>query len=213
MSLSHDTSAGIGTTAPSSTLVPGLAVRVRGMLLAPTTEWLVIAGETITPGRLFAGYVMPMSALSALILLGAASITARAPLASLIAMAALTVCFEVTGVYVLSLIIDALAPFFRGEHGRRQALKTAAFAFTPLWLSSVFIPFPTWSAALQVLAGLYHTYLMYLGVRVLMKSPRDRALGYATTVVLCEVILGLVFSLAGTALGKTLHLSHFRAFG
>jgi hypothetical protein len=69
------------------------------------------------------------------------------------------------------------------------------------------------SVPLQFLAGLYHTYLMYLGLKSLMKSPRDRALGYATTVVLCSIILGIVFVQVSASLGESLHLGHFRAFG
>jgi hypothetical protein len=48
---------------------------------------------------------------------------------------------------------------------------------------------------------------------VLMRSPRDRALGYATTVVLCAILLGIVFTQVGAGLGETIHVGHFRAFG
>jgi hypothetical protein len=106
-----------------------------------------------------------------------------------------------------------VALYFRAVPSPGQALKVAAYASTPLWLSAVFIPFPAVSVPLQFLAGLYHTYLMYLGLKGLMKSPRDRALGYATTVVLCSIILGIVFVQVSASLGENLHLGHFRAFG
>jgi hypothetical protein len=121
--------------------------------------------------------------------------------------------FEVIGVYVVALIINAMASFFHARRSQGQALKIATYAFTPLWLSCVLIPFPGVSRLAQVLAGLYHTYLLYLGLRVLMQSPRDRALGYATTVVLCSIILGIVFTQLSAGLGETIHVSPFRAFG
>jgi hypothetical protein len=46
-----------------------------------------------------------------------------------------------------------------------------------------------------------------------MKSPRDRALGYATTVVLSLIILGIVFAQVSASLGAAIHMSHFHAFG
>jgi hypothetical protein len=81
-----------------------------------------------------------------------------------------------------------------------------AYASTPLWLASVFLPFPALTLPALFLAGLYHIYLMYLGLEILMKSPADRALGYATTVVLSAVILGIVFSQVGAGLGQILRL-------
>jgi hypothetical protein len=214
MSLSQDTSAGISSTAPSSGMVaPGLVGRVKGMLLAPGTEWLRVARENTTPARLFCGYVMPLAGLAALVALARFSRTLHAPLASVLAMVALTLGFEVMGVYVVAQIINVIAVFFRGVPSQGQALKVATYAFTPLWVAAVFIPFPAASVPLLFLAVLYHTYVMYMGLKVLMKSPRDRALGYATTVVLCSIILYIVFTQISAGLGATLHLGHFRAFG
>ena len=213
MSLSQETPAGLDASAPSSSRVPGFLGRVRGMLLAPKTEWLRVERENIRPTRLFAGYVMPLAGLSTLVALLRFSSSARAPLASAVSMAAITFAFEVLGVYTVALIINALASFFRAIRDRDQALKVVTYAFTPLWISSVFIPFPSLSLPGQFVAGLYHTYLLYLGLRVLMKSPRDRALGYATTVVLSSIILGIVFTVVSARLGETIHMSDFRAFG
>jgi hypothetical protein len=183
------------------------------MLFAPRTEWLIVARESITRRRLFFGYVIPLAALSALLELARFSMFSRAPLVSIVAVVALTLGFEVMCVYAMALIINAVALYFRGVPRPGQALKIAAYSSTPLWLSAVFIPFPTLSVPLQFLAGLYHTYLMYLGLKGLMKSPRDRALGYATTVVLCTIIFGIVFVQVSASLGEALHLGHFRAFG
>ena len=214
MSLSHDTSAGISSTTPASGMVaPGLIGRVKGMLLAPKTEWLRVARENTTPVRLFCGYVMPLAGLAALLALARFSRAAHAPLPSALVMVALTLGFEVMGVYVVAQIINMLAVFFRGAPSSSQALKVATYSFTPLWVACIFIPFPVLSVPLQFVAGLYHTYLMYLGLKGLMKSPRDRALGYATTVVLCSIILYIVFTQVSAGLGETLHLGHFRAFG
>jgi Yip1 domain len=214
MSLSHDTSAGISSTAPSPEMVaPGLVGRVKRMLLAPATEWARVARESTTPARLFCGYVMPLASLAAFVALARFSRTVHAPVVGVLAMVALTLGFEVLAVFVAAQVINALAKSFGGVPIRGQALKVATYAFTPLWVAALFIPFPALSVPLLFLAGLYHTYLMYIGLRVLMRSPRDRALGYATTVVLCSMILYIVFTQISVGLGETLHLGRFRAFG
>jgi Yip1 domain len=213
MSFSHDTT-GIDATAPATRVVaPGLFGRVRGLLFSPTTEWQQVARESTTSARLFAGYVMPLAALAVLAAVVRFCMTTRASLPGALVMIAVTFGFEVIGVYVVALIINAMASFFHARRSQGQALKIATYAFTPLWLSCVLIPFPGVSRLAQVLAGLYHTYLLYLGLRVLMQSPRDRALGYATTVVLCSIILGIVFTQLSAGLGETIHVSPFRAFG
>jgi hypothetical protein len=128
-------------------------------------------------------------------------------------MVALTLGFEVLTVFVVAQVINVIAVPFGGVPGRGLAFKVATYAFTPLWVAAVFIPFPSVSVPLLFVAGLYHTYLMYMGLQVLMKSPRDRALGYATTVVLSSIILYIVFTQISASVGETLHLGHFRAFG
>jgi Yip1 domain len=214
MSFCHDTSAGLDPSAPPTrAAAPGLPGRVRGLLFSPKAEWQQVARESTTPGRMFAGYVMPLAALAVLAALLRFWLATRVSALGALAMIALTFSFEVFGVCVVALIINSMASFFHGVRGRGQALKVATYAFTPLWLSCVFIPFPSLSLFAQFVGGVYYTYLLYLGLRVLMQSPRDRALGYATTVVLCSVLLGIVFTQLSAGLGETLHVSPFRAFG
>jgi len=193
-------------TAPSSSLASGLLGRAKGMLLAPKNEWRHIARERVTTRRLVVGYITPLASMTALIALLRFSMTARVPLAGAAALAVLTLGFELMAVFVVALIINALASYFHGVHSQSHSLRVTAYSSTPLWLSSVFLPFPTLAVPALFLAGLYHTYLMYLGLEVLMKSPRDRALGYATTVVLSAVILGIVFTQVGAGLGQILRL-------
>ena len=85
------------------------------------------------------------------------------------------------GVYVLSLIIDALAPTFGGQKDRMQALKVAAYSGTAAWVAGIFLIFPP--VMLLAVLGLYSFYLLYLGLPRLMKTPQDKATGYTAAVV------------------------------
>jgi Yip1 domain len=221
MSLSQETPAShptsspgkLGSIAPPSSVAPGLPGRVKGILFAPQTEWLFIARECTTPAHLYTRYVMPLVAFAALIAFVRVWLAARAPLLSALVLSTLTFGCELLGVYMVSLIINALAVSFRGARSQQQALKVATYAFTPIWISAIFVPFPSLSTPMQLLGGIYYTYLLYLGLSRVMKSPRDRALGYATTVVLSSIILGIVFTLLGDAVGQAIHVGHYHAFG
>ena len=88
--------------------------------------------------------------------------------------------------FVLGLIIDALAPKFGSEKNSAQALKVAVYSFTPGWAVGVVRILPS----LGILAGLasfYGIYLLYLGLPRLMKSPQEKAVVYTLVVVALRV--------------------------
>jgi hypothetical protein len=97
------------------------------------------------------------------------------------------------GVYVLALIIDGLAPSFDGTKNQIQALKVAAYSATAGWLAGVFALIP----GLRILGilGLYSLYLLYLGLPVLMKAPKEKALGYTVVVIVAAVVLAVIVSM------------------
>jgi hypothetical protein len=218
MSVSHDTPAGVRTAGAP----PGVVNRAKGMLLSPRLEWSLVATECTAIARLYTGFVMPLALLDALVAFIHVSIvgttepligTVRVPITGGLITATLVFLCGLLGIFVVSWIIDALAPFFGAVRNRRLASTIVTYASTPIWLATLFVPFPTLWPPLQVLAVIYHTYLLYLGLRVLIKAPRDRVLGFATTVVLCSILLQIVFAIASTALGGATHLNPYHAFG
>jgi hypothetical protein len=105
----------------------------------------------------------------------------------------------IVGVFVLSLIINALAPTFGGEKNSTQALKVAVYSYTPAWVAGVLQILPALSFFV-LLAGLYGLYLLYLGLPRLMKSPPEKAVGYTAVVVVCAIVLGIVIAAVGGAI-------------
>lgn len=222
MSLSHDTPAGVARVAPSSRTAPGFLGRMKGMLFTPQAEWGLIASEGTETARFYTGFIVPLAILDALVAFIHVSIvgtteplsgTVRVPLTGGLITALLVFGCGLLGIFVVAWIIDALAPFFGAVRNRRFASAIAAYASTPIWLATIFVLFPTLWVPLQLSAVVYHTYLLYLGLRVLMKAARDRVLGYATTVVLCTILLEIVFAMVSTALGGATHMNPYRAFG
>jgi hypothetical protein len=127
--------------------------------------------------------------------------TYRFPFGTGLGIALTTFVMALVGVFVVSLIINALAPKFGGEKNSAQALKLAVYSYTPAWIAGV-LQIASMLALLGLIAGLYGLYLLYLGLPRLMKCPQDRAVGYTVVVVLCAIGIGIVMSLISGAIAS-----------
>lgn len=188
----------------------GLVERAKNICLKPKSEWSEIAGETTASGTLIVNYVLPFAAISAVAGLIGGSIvghtlpfigTYRVPLITGIVLAIYRFVMAVVGVFVLSLIINALAPRFGGQKNPQQALKVAAYSYTPAWLAGVLMILPG-LGFLVLLGALFGLYLLYLGLPRLMKNPEDRSLGYTAVVVICAIVIGIVVGVVGGRIGR-----------
>jgi Yip1-like protein/zinc ribbon protein len=189
--------------AAAAASAPGLLARVKNIVLAPRSEWPVIASEPTTVSQLYAGYVMPLAVLAALVgfvrmsVLGVNTAfggSIRMPIASGLTYTVMMFVSALIGVFIVGLIINALAPTFAGQREQRQALKVAAYSLTPAMLSSVLALSPILATLLQLLAGLYGIYVLHLGLPVVMQSPKEKAFGYTASVVVCTILVGIVFA-------------------
>jgi len=173
-----------------------LVERVKAIVLRPGEEWNVIAGEGTGIAELYKSYVVILAAIGPVASIIGMSIvglslpfmgTYRMPIGMAVGSAVVHYVLTLVGVYVLALIIDALAPTFSGEKNLVQAFKLAAYSYTPGWIVGIVSLVP----ALSVLGilGLYGLYLLYLGIPVLMKAPQEKAVGYTVAVIVAAVIL------------------------
>jgi hypothetical protein len=175
-----------------------LVDRVKGILMAPRTEWPVIEAETATTASIFTGYIIPLAAIPAiagfigmsLIGLNMLGVSIRVPVSTGLTGAAVRYVLSLVACYVLALIIDALAPSFGGTKNSLQALKVAAYSSTAAWVAGIFAIVP--ALGILTLLGLYSLYLLYLGLPVLMKAPQEKAVGYTVVVVICAIVLFVV---------------------
>jgi len=182
-----------------------LVERVKHILLTPRAEWEAIDTEAATPAALYTGYVIPLAAIGPIAqVIGSAVFGVRfgggmyrAPLGAAITAAVVGYALSLASVFVLALIIDALAPTFGGTKNQMQALKVAVYSSTAGWLAGIFAIVPG-LRALSIL-GFYSIYLLYLGLPVLMKSPAEKAGAYTAIVIVAAIILfAVVTMLTGT---------------
>jgi hypothetical protein len=182
-----------------------LVARVQAILLKPKTEWPVIEREPGDVGFLFTNYVAILAAIPAVCGFVGSSIVGvagyRAGLFSGLLSAILSYVLAFVGVYVMALIIDALAPTFGGQKNFPNAMKVASYFPTPFWLAGIFSIIPR-LAFLSIL-GLYGFYLLWIGLPALMKSPEQRALGYTAAVIVCAIVITIVLAmLLGAMFGR-----------
>jgi hypothetical protein len=186
----------------------GLIQRVQDILLRPKPTWDVIDVEPADEKSLFTGYAMILAAIPALAGFiggvvfghGAFGVTFRTPIVTGLISAVVTYALTLLAVFLLGLIIDALAPSFDGQKSRIQALKVAVYSMTASWVGGIFAIFPP-LAILGVLFGLYGLYLLYLGIPKLMKAPQEKALGYTIVTIIVAIVLNIVIAavVAGVA--------------
>ena len=191
----------------SAALVKGLIERVTAILLRPASEWPVIAAEASTSREIYLRYVAPLVAIGVIAtFIGNVFIGITVPLFGTIRVgfvaglshAVLTFVLTFVGVFLISLLIDVLAPTFGGQRDAMRALKVTAYSYTPAWVAGVLHLIPS-LGILVLLAALYGLYLLYLGLPVLMRCPQEKALGYTAVVVVCAIVMSIVIGALSAA--------------
>jgi hypothetical protein len=176
-----------------------LVERVKAILLTPDTEWRAIEGEPGDASYLFSNYVAILAAIPAICgFVGTSLIgvtlpvagTVRVPIITGIIAAIVGYLLAFVGVYVLALIVDALAPNFNGQKNFFNALKLAVYSATPAWLAGVFSLIP--SLVFLGILGLYSVYLFYVGLPIMMRSPLEKTLVYTIAVIAVAIIISLL---------------------
>jgi hypothetical protein len=196
--------------------------RAKAILLSPKTEWPVIAAEPATVASIYRDYVLILSAIPAIAWFLEMSVigysvpflgTFRLGIASGLTGAVMQYLMSVVGTFLVTLIIEALAPTFGGVKDRTQALKTAAYSYTAVWIASIGMILPL-GTVLMIVGGIYSIYLLYLGLPVTMQAAKDKAVAYTAVTVLCAIVLFVVMGMiVGAVAGTGAALSGFAGVG
>ena len=111
-----------------------LVARVTAILTKPKTEWPVIAGETTSVGALYKNYIVWLAAIPPIFLFikyslighGAFGVHVRTGIGAGIGRMILSWLIALAVVYIVALIVNALAKTFDGQKDQTQALKVVA---------------------------------------------------------------------------------------
>ena len=195
-------------TAEQGPVAEGLISRVKNILLSPNAEWARIDLEPATIKGLYLGYACILAAIGPLAsliggqLFGASTLfgAIHPSLVAAVSGAIVSYLLSLAGVFVLALVIEALAPTFGGTKDRVQAMKVAVYSSTASWVAGIFGLIP--ALAILSLVGLYSLYLLYLGLPKLMKTPQDKALAYTALVVVAYIVIFVVIGAVVAAVGR-----------
>ena len=180
--------------------------RVIGIITKPVDEWKKIKGEQSTVVGLFTNYAIILAAIPAIaglvgwMIVGRSfmGITIRIPFMRSFTWAILTYVFSLVGVYLLSLVIDFLAPNFGAQKDIVTSTKIAVYAYTPAWVAGVLNIIPA-LAMIAMIAAIYSLYLLYLGIKDLKEPKEDKAAPYFIVVIIVGVVISfLVYYIVGT---------------
>ena len=186
--------------------------RIKAILTTPRTEWPSAAAEPATVQSLYTGYIAIVAALPIIAgfikgsLIGTSmfGVTVRDSIGGGITRMVLGYVLSLVVVYLVALIINALAPSFGGQKDMVQALKTVAYSWTAYWVAGIAVIVP-WLGMLILLAGgIYSIYLLYLGLPHTMKCPPEKAGGYTAVSVIIAIVLSwivgaIIVGVVGTA--------------
>jgi hypothetical protein len=180
-----------------------LIERAKNLFVTPKTEWGVIAAEATEPRTVLTGYVLPLAAVAAIAgFIGAVVIgtsipmlgTVRASMVGGLVGAIMQLIMAVVSVVVMALIIDALAPTFGGRKSFNQAVKVAAYSYTPVWVLAILAIIPYVGMLIALVAVVFAFYLLYLGLPRVMGAPQEKAAGYTVVVVIVGIVVGIVLA-------------------
>ena len=176
-----------------------LIQRVQDILLKPKETWPIIAAEGGDTTSIYRDYLIFLAAIPAiasfigLSLIGAGGFgfSVRVPIMSGLVQMVVGFVLSLVMVFVLALIVDALAPTFNGNKSQISALKLVAYGSTAGFVGGIFGLIPSLSI-LGLIAGLYSIYLIYTGVPVMMKCPPEKAGAYTAVVVVCGIVAAVI---------------------
>lgn len=179
-----------------------LVDRAKNIILTPQTEWQVIAGEEPNVGQIMTGYVIPLALIPAVASIIGWGVVGRGVTSFNYGIASGIVAFGVAilSVYLVALVIDALAPNFGSQKNLGRAVQLVAYSSTPGWVAGILniVPFIGW---LAMLASLYGLYVMYLGLPHMMKTPQDKVVVYLIVGIVAVVV---VYAVVGGILSAVL---------
>ena len=190
-----------------------LIARVKNILLTPKTEWPVIAGETESVQSLYLNYILVLAAIPAVFgfiknsILGTSffGVTVHTPIGAGITGMIVYYVLSLVMVFVMALIVDALAGTFGAQKNQVQALKTVAYAYTASWIAGIAAILGVLGILVALAGGIYSIYLLYLALPNTMKCPPDKAGGYTAVSIICAIVLSwIVMLFVGAIIGTSM---------
>jgi hypothetical protein len=179
-----------------------IITRVKGIILSPKNEWIIISTEKKITSSVFRSYLLPLSAISVVACyIGYGIVGSNQGMFGPIATAELgyrNAAFNfinlIISPFISAYIISFLAPFFNAEKNFAKAFKLVVYSYTPMLVASILYIIPSLSP-LVLLAGIYGLYIQYLGLIPMTNVAGDKTSVYFAVSMLTTIIVYFFISL------------------
>jgi len=173
-----------------------LIERAKAILLKPAETWPVIDAEPATVASIYKDWLIIMAAIPAVCSFIGLSLVGmgfgiRIPIVYGLESMVVRYVLSLAIAFVMALIVDALAPTFGGQKNQVAALKVVAYGSTASYVAGILSLLPA-LGLLGIIAACYSIYLIWLGLPVLMKCPKDKAAGYTAVVIIIGIVAAIV---------------------
>jgi hypothetical protein len=112
-------------------------------------------------------------------------------------LAIVTYIFSIVGVIIFGFILNILSESFKTKQNQMQAMKLVAYAATPWLLLGIFNIFPA-ASVISLLGGLYGIYILYIGIPILMETPKEQHIPYLiVSIIVFIIIMFIIYWLVG----------------
>jgi len=193
--------------------------RVKSIITKPKETWELIKSEPATISQVMISYVVPLALIPAIFgiigrsLIGRTyhilitTVTIRVPIGYSIVWAIVWYILTLIGLYIEGMIINALAPTFDSKKDMTKAFKLAAYSATPGFIAGVL---NIWSplGILVFLISLYGLYLAYLGLPILMETPKEKVVSYIIVVIIIMIVVYVVIGAIASAILSAMWSPH-----
>lgn len=171
--------------------------RAKNLLLAPAKEWQSIDEEDVNSSHVLT-YLLVLAlipAVAGFIGMGFIGLNVFGIHSGSIGWgfrhAISTYLGIVGGAYISAFVIDFLADKFQATSSFNVAFKVVAYSYTPMCVAGVLYLIPSLSF-LVPLAGLYGLYILYTGMKPMLKVPEDKMMGYFIVCLLSMIVVSMV---------------------
>jgi hypothetical protein len=190
-----------------------LVQRVKNIILKPKEEWLVIANEQPNSIKLIGGYALILALIPAVstfigyAIIGTSEFMGFSgrSLSKGISEGFTQFISTIIGVYLLSYVIDWLAPSFESEKNFGKSMQLAVYSGTAMWVAGILLIIPG-VHYLSILVGLYSIYIFATGLPLLKGTAKDKIIGYVALTIIAMV---LILAFLALILGGILALLFF----
>jgi hypothetical protein len=173
--------------------------RATNIITKPSETWMEIKAQEGTIWDVYKSYVIILAAIPAIAQFIGNGIIGysffggyfRIGITGALISSIVYYILSLLSIYLEALVLNALAPTFNSQKNITNAFKSVAYSTTPAWLAGILYIMPILSP-LVLLISLYGIYILYLGLPIMMETPKDKVLGYLIVTILVVFLISVI---------------------